>query len=368
MGQYLLCVIEEKGCYMDKQVFYADETGLFLQDHWQMNLYNSSGLQTSDFKPFRDRAAMLLCASAKGNFKSKPLRVYRVRNPWAFKGRKLNHMPFIEGGTKKAWMVFEILSGCLGLVPQLLYPRSCTPSPEWKPEYLLPWRTQMCPSECSSFYAPKHCVSHPTIWSGQNESFQDPLHESLWDSPHEGNTMMDSWKSVTIRDTIGHVGAVQGSIQQAPVKNCWEMFDQTAWKISKSLKVLQKKKKNGDKNKHLPHTNKWRRLWGREGRRCGGSCGREASRDPWWRPGQRTRQGIRFSDESQLKIPKCCPSLTAAQITRWNSALGRVVSDVEECGPESEQSLTLKHHCVCTLHQDLMWKRFEVNSQANKAD
>lgn len=33
MGQYLLCVMEEKGCYMDKQVFYADETGLFLQDH-----------------------------------------------------------------------------------------------------------------------------------------------------------------------------------------------------------------------------------------------------------------------------------------------------------------------------------------------
>lgn len=129
-----------------------------------------------------------------------------------FKGRKLYHMPFIEGGTKKAWMVFEILSGCLGLVPQLLYPRSWTPSPEWKPEYLLLWRTQMCPSECSSFYAPKHCVSHPTVWSGQNESFQGPLHESLWDSPHEGNTMMDSWKSVTIRDTIGHVDAVQVSI------------------------------------------------------------------------------------------------------------------------------------------------------------
>lgn len=139
-------------------------------------------------------------------------------------------------------------------------------------------------------------------------------------------------------------------------------------KFQSLWRCYRKKKKNGDKNKHLPHTNKWRRLWGREGRRCGGSCGREASRDPWWRPGQRTRQGIRFSDESQLKIPKCCPSLTAAQITRWNSALGRVVSDVEECGPESEQSLTLKHHCVCTLHQDLMWKRFEVNSQANKAD
>lgn len=97
-------------------------------------------------------------------------------------------------------------------------------------------------------FMPPNTVSHLTVWSGQNESFQDPLHESLWDSPHEGNTMMDSWKSVTTRDTIGHVGAVQGSIQQAPVKNCWEMFDQTAWKISKSLKVLQKKKKNGDKN------------------------------------------------------------------------------------------------------------------------
>lgn len=41
VGQYLLCVMEEKGCYMDKQVFYADETSLFLQGHWQMNLCNS---------------------------------------------------------------------------------------------------------------------------------------------------------------------------------------------------------------------------------------------------------------------------------------------------------------------------------------
>lgn len=180
----------KRGVNMDKQVFYADETGLFLQGHWQMNLYNSSGLQTSDFKPFRDRAAMLLCASAKGNFKSKPLRVYRVRSPWAFKGRKLNHMPFIEGWTKKAWMVFEILSGCLGLVPQLHYPRSWTPSPEWKPEYLLLWRTQMCPSECSSFYAPKHCLSSNHLirakWKLSSLTSWELARLSTWRKHHDG--------------------------------------------------------------------------------------------------------------------------------------------------------------------------------------
>lgn len=88
----------------------------------------------------------------------------------------------------------------------------------------------------------------------------------------------------------------------------------------------------------------WRKLWQR--RQVEPSNG---DLDRW----------LNKASGSVMKVSRRLPSavlLTAAQITRWNSALGKVVSDMEECGPESEQSLTLKHYCVCTLHQDLMRK------------
>lgn len=50
------------------------------------------------------------------------------------------------------------------------------------------------------------------------------------------------------------------------------------------------------------------------------------------------KQGIRLSDESQPKTPRNCPS-NSSQNTGMEFCLGKVVSDMEACGPMPEQSL-----------------------------
>lgn len=76
---------QEVGCM---QFFIAGETGLFLHDHWQMNLCPISGLRTPDLKSFKDHVTMFLYASAKGNLKCRPIMVYRAQNLWAIKRKK----------------------------------------------------------------------------------------------------------------------------------------------------------------------------------------------------------------------------------------------------------------------------------------
>lgn len=44
-------------------------------------------------------------------------------------------------------------------------------------------------------------------------------------------------------------------------------------------------------------------------------------------------------NESQPKTPRIVP-LTAAKISAWNSALGKGFTDLEECDPVLERSLT----------------------------
>lgn len=59
------------------------------------------------------------------------------------------------------------------------------------------------------------------------------------------------------------------------------------------------------------------------------------------------KNGIRVSDESQDSddshptTPRIIP-LTAAKISEWNSALEKLFSDMEECDPVLECSLTFK--------------------------
>lgn len=59
-------------------------------------------------KLLRNHATLLLCTNAKGDFKCKPLMVYRVQNPRVLKGKNLNCMPVHWRWNRKAWMASEI--------------------------------------------------------------------------------------------------------------------------------------------------------------------------------------------------------------------------------------------------------------------
>lgn len=118
----------EKTCYVlcRKRVIWTSRFSILIR---RACVYKIVGKRTyitqvvskaPDFKSFRDCATILLCASAKGNFKHKPLIKYTAHTVYEHLGEKLNCLSFTGGGTKKQ----EILSGCLGFVLQLLYPRS----------------------------------------------------------------------------------------------------------------------------------------------------------------------------------------------------------------------------------------------------
>lgn len=105
--KYFLSVIQDKG-YVEEQVFNAGETGLFYKDVGKRTYITQTACKTPGFKSFQDYAALLLCTNAKGDFKYKPLMVYRAQNPQALTGKSVN---------KKAWMTSDWFHNCL--VPEV---------------------------------------------------------------------------------------------------------------------------------------------------------------------------------------------------------------------------------------------------------
>lgn len=59
-----------------------------------------------------------------------------------------------------------------------------------------------------------------------------------------------------------------------------------------------------------------------------------------------TKQGISSVMKVRLRLPRM------AKILEWNSALGKIVSDLKKYDPMLEQSPKFKYHCVYHLYQD----------------
>ena len=63
----------------------------------------------SGFKAAKDRLTLMLSGNASGDFKLKPLIVYRAENPRALKNIKKSCLPVIWKSNKKAWMTLAVL-------------------------------------------------------------------------------------------------------------------------------------------------------------------------------------------------------------------------------------------------------------------
>jgi hypothetical protein len=104
--KYLLQLIMETG-YVPEQVFNADETGFFYKQTGKCTYISQTVAKAPGFKAFKYRSTLQFCANARGDFKCKPLMVYRAQNPRALKGKNSNHMPVDWRWNRKAWMTFE---------------------------------------------------------------------------------------------------------------------------------------------------------------------------------------------------------------------------------------------------------------------
>lgn len=104
----LLKDVIESGEYLSKQVFNADETGLFWKRMPSRTFISTEEKSAPGFKVAKDRLSLLLCGNANGDYKNKPLLVYKSENPRAFKKISKISLPVHWKSNKKAWMTGKI--------------------------------------------------------------------------------------------------------------------------------------------------------------------------------------------------------------------------------------------------------------------
>jgi hypothetical protein len=103
----LKAVIEENG-FHPKQVFNADETGLFWKQMPSRTYISKEEKVAHGFKAAKDRLTLLLCGNGAGDCKMKPLLVYHSQNPRALKGLSKNMLPVHWKANKKAWVTDQV--------------------------------------------------------------------------------------------------------------------------------------------------------------------------------------------------------------------------------------------------------------------
>lgn len=99
-----LSKIIEKGGYKDEQIFNVDETGLYWKKLPSRTFIAVNEKSCPGYKISKDRLTLLLGGNAAGDFKLKPMLVYRAENPRALKGLSKNNFPVLWRSNKKAWI------------------------------------------------------------------------------------------------------------------------------------------------------------------------------------------------------------------------------------------------------------------------
>ncbi|XP_005608612.2 tigger transposable element-derived protein 1 [Equus przewalskii] len=356
--KHLLSVIEEKG-YVEEQVFTADETGLFYKDVGKRTYITQMASQAPGFKSFQDYATLLLCANAKGDFKCKPLMVYRAQNPQAVTGKSVNHMPVHWRWNKKAWMTSDWFHNCF--IPEV--------------ECYLQGRNLAFKVLLILDDAPVHCCeelrnAHPNVEvlfmppnttsliqpldQGIIKAFKAHYTRELYSKALEAlkankeTTMMDYWKSVTIRNVIDYVGTAWDSIKQATINNCWKSVWPDCVENFEGFESVTESIKNSVKNiMHIA-----RQISGEGFDDMKEEDVEEILAEKAVEPtnedlDEMAKHGTGVSndedsDESQTKTSRIVP-LTVAKISEWNSALEKIFNDMEECDPMLDRSLKFKH-------------------------
>lgn len=100
-------LIEKEG-FLPQQVFNVDETALYWKKMPEKTYISREEKTMPGSKPAKDRLTLMLGGNASGDFKLKPLLVYRAANPRALKYIAKDSLPVIWVSNLKAWMTLTI--------------------------------------------------------------------------------------------------------------------------------------------------------------------------------------------------------------------------------------------------------------------
>ncbi|XP_057566797.1 tigger transposable element-derived protein 1 [Hippopotamus amphibius kiboko] len=362
--KYLLSVIQEKG-YVKEQVFNANETGLFYKDVGKRTYITQMASKAPGFKSFQDYATLLLCTNAKGDFKCKPLMVYRTPSSQALKGKSVNHMPVHWRWNKKAWMTSDWFHSCF--IPEA--------------EYYLQSRNLAFKILLILDNAPVHCCeelksAHPNVevlfMPSNTTSLIQPLDQGIIKAfkahytrefyskafealkANKETTMVDYWKSVTIRSVIDYVGTAWDNVKQATINNCWKNVWPDCVENFEGFEGVTESIKNSVKNiMHIAWQISGEGFDDMRKEDVEEILAEKAIEPTNEDLDEMAKQGVGDSDykdgdESQPKNPGIAP-LTAAKISEWNSALEKIFSDMEECDPMLDRSFKFKRLTSCAF-------------------
>jgi len=105
--------IIEEGGFVSQQVFSCDETGLFWKRMPRRTYITKEVTTLPGHKPIKDQLTLLFCANASGDCKVKPLLVYHLENPRAFKSIRKNCLGILWHSNHKAWVIRSFFSECV---------------------------------------------------------------------------------------------------------------------------------------------------------------------------------------------------------------------------------------------------------------
>lgn len=90
--------------YVADQIFNCDETGLYWKRMPSRTYLTSAEKEAPGFKVSKDRFTLLFCANASGNYRCKPMLVYKSETPRALKNKRKDHLPVFWKSNKSAWV------------------------------------------------------------------------------------------------------------------------------------------------------------------------------------------------------------------------------------------------------------------------
>uniref|UniRef100_A0A8C4Q6N4 HTH CENPB-type domain-containing protein n=1 Tax=Eptatretus burgeri TaxID=7764 RepID=A0A8C4Q6N4_EPTBU len=95
--------------YHPDQIFNADETGLFWKKLPHKTYLMKEEKRASAVRQSKDRITLMFCSNASGDFRCKPVLVYKSKCPRALKGVSIPLLPVVWMHNSKAWMTQVLL-------------------------------------------------------------------------------------------------------------------------------------------------------------------------------------------------------------------------------------------------------------------
>jgi len=231
--------IINEGSYSPKQVFNVDETGLFWKRLPSRTFLSKNEKSASGFKASKDRLTLLLGGNAYGDFKFKPVLIYKSENPRALKGHSKKRLPVHWRANKKAWMTAALFK-------------------DWVQTCAIPEIKAYCKKENLDFKALvllDNAPSHPLYIQDLSENvkfvFLPPNTTSLIQPMDQG--VISTFKTYYLRRSLKLLLNKTDGANKPTIQEIWKKFD-----VMKAIEIISD---SWDEVKPSCMNGVWRKVW-----------------------------------------------------------------------------------------------------------